>query len=149
MSLTVQNYVARVTEKKAKDLLDAAVAVPEDKHSWQPQEKGRTVIDQIAECAVINRMAIKMLQERAWDTAGREQRQRDRTALDTLEKARVSLQENTSALVAAIRAVPDDQLERELALPWGMSTVADALLVPYWNMCYHEGQISYIHTLIE
>ena len=149
MSLTVQNYVARVTEKKAQDLLAAAVAVPEHKHSWQPQEKGRTVIDQIAECAVINRMAIKMLQGRAWDTAGREQRQRDRAALDTLEKARASLRENTSALVEAIRAVPDDELELELELPWAMSTVADALLIPYWNMCYHEGQISYIHTLIE
>lgn len=149
MSLTVQNYVARATEKKAQDLLDAALAVPEDKHSWQPQEKGRTVIDQIAECAVINRMAIKMLQERAWDTAGREQRQRDRVVLNTLEKARASLQDNTSALVAVIRAVPDDQLELELGLPWGMSTVADALLIPYWNMCYHEGQISYIHTLTE
>ena len=33
MSLTVQNYVARATGKKAQDLLDAAVAVPEDKHS--------------------------------------------------------------------------------------------------------------------
>ena len=51
-------------------------------------------------------MAIKMPQERAWDTAGREQRQRARAALDTLEKPRVSLQENTSALVDAIRAIP-------------------------------------------
>ena len=53
------------------------------------------------------------------------------------------------SLVDAIRAVPDDQLEMERELPWGTSTVADALPVPYWNTCYHEGQISYIHTLIE
>lgn len=149
MSLTVQNYVARVTEKKAQDLLAAAIAVPEEKHLWQPQDKGRTVIDQVAECAVINLMAVRLLRERVWDTAGREQRQRDRAALDTLEKARASLQENTLALVAALRAIPDDQMELEVELPWGKSTVADALLIPYWNMCYHEGQISYIHTLLE
>ena len=149
MSLTVQNYAARVTERKAQDLLAAAAAVPEDKHSWQPLEKGRTVIDQVAECAIINRMAIQVLADRAWDTAGREQRQRDRAALDTLEKARVRLLENTLALAEAIRAVPDDHLELAVALPWGTSTVADALLIPYWNMCYHEGQISYIHTLSE
>jgi len=149
MAVTVQEYVARVTERKAADLVAAAHDIAEDKQDWKPLGRGRTVIDLIAECAITNRMSIKLLHERAWDAAGHEERRQAHAALDTLDKASASLQENTRALVAAIRAVPDDQLELAITLPDEISTVAEDLLHPYWNMAYHEGQINYIRTLEE
>lgn len=147
MSLTIQEYIARVTEKKAEDLLAAARAVAEDRQGWKPLGRGRTVIDLVAECAITNRMSVKLLHERAWDEAGREERRQAHAALDTLDKAGASLQKNTCALADAIRAIPDDQLDQEITLPGEISTVADDLLHSYWNMVYHEGQISYIQTL--
>jgi len=149
MAVTVQEYVARVTEKKAEDLLAAAYDVAEEKRAWKPLGRGRTVIDMIAECAITNRMSIKLLHERVWDAAGREERRQAHAALDTLDKAGASLQENTRALADIIRAIPDDQLALEIALPDEKSTVAEDMLHSYWNMVYHEGQINYIHALEE
>jgi len=149
MAVTVQEYVARVTEKKTEDLLAAAHAVAEDKHGWKPLGRGRTIIDLIAECAITNRMSINLLHERVWDEAGREERRQAHAALDTLDKAGASLRDNTRALADAIRAIPDDQLALEVTLPGETSTVAEDMLHPYWNMVYHEGQINYIQTLDE
>ncbi len=145
--MTVQEYVARATEKKAEDLSAAAQAVPDDKHDWKPHGRGRTVIDLLAECAVTNGMSVTLLRERVWDTAGREERRQAHAALDTVDKASAKLQENTRALAAAIRALPDDHLSLEITLPGETSTVAEDMLHPYWNMAYHEGQIRYIQTL--
>jgi len=145
--MTIQEYVARLTEKKAEDLLAAAYAVPEDKRGWQPQGRGRSVVDMVAECAVTNRMSIALLRERTWDEAGREERREAHAALDTLDKAVASLRENTRALADAIRATPDDHLALEVVLPGETSTVAEDMMHSYWNMTYHEGQINYIQVL--
>ena len=147
MPLTIQEYTAAATEKKAQDILAAACAVPDDKRDWKPFGTGRTVLDLIAECAITNAMSIGILQERAWDESGRMERRKAQAALDTLEKASASLEENTRSLVAAIRAIPDDHLELEIALPGETSTVAEDIFHSYWNMAYHGGQINYIHSL--
>ena len=149
MTLTIQEYVACITEMKAQNLLTAAHAVPNDKQDWKPFGQGRTVIDLIAECAVTNAMSIQLLQERVWDEAGREERQRAQAVLDTGDKASAKLLENTKALAAALRAVPDEHLELEITLPGKITTVAEDMLHSYWNMAYHEGQINYIHSLCE
>ncbi len=147
MSLTIQEYVARATEHKAQDVIAAARAVPEDKQGSQILGRGRTVLDLVAECAITNKMSIALLRDRRWDEAGREARQKAHAALDTIDKACDALAENTAALAAAIRAVPNDHLALEVTLPSETSTVADDMLHSYWNMCYHEGQINYIQTL--
>ncbi len=145
--MTIQEYVARATERKAQDLIAAAQAVADDRHDWKPLGYGRTVLELVAECAVTNEMSIKLLHERVWDDAGRAARRKAQAGLDTLEKACRALVENTAALAAAIRAIPDDQLALEIRLPDGTSTVVEDMLHSYWNMAYHEGQINYIQTL--
>jgi uncharacterized damage-inducible protein DinB len=67
--------------------------------------------------------------------------------LTTRERALAKLRETTAALVTAILAVTDDQLETEFETPWGPYSLADGCLHAYWNMGYHEGQINYIQTL--
>lgn len=147
MSMTIQEYVARATEKKAQDLLAAAQNVAEGKQTWKPLDQGRSVVDQIAECALINGASVQVLRDHAWDESGSEDFQEAHASLDTLDMAAARLQENTAALAAALRAVPDSDLDTTIALPWGESTVADFLLLAYWNMSYHEGQVTYIQTL--
>jgi len=76
MPLTIQEYTAAATEKKAQDILAAACAVPDDKRDWKPFGTGRTVLDLIAECAITNAMSIGILQEWAWDESGRIERRK-------------------------------------------------------------------------
>lgn len=147
MSLTVQEYVARATEQKAQNLIAAAEGVAEGKQNWKPLDQGRSVIDQVAECAAMNGAVIQVLRDHAWDESGSEAFQTTHASLDTLDKAVGRLRENTLALAAAIRAVPDDSLESPVSLPWGDTNMADFLLMAYWNMAYHEGQVGYIQTL--
>ncbi len=149
MHSSIQEYVAHITEKKAQDLLAAAYAVAGDKRIWKPLEKGRTVLDLVAECAITNEMSVKLLQERIWDAAGSEERRKAHAALDTLDKASANLVESTTALATAIRAIPDEHLELEIILPGEITTVAEDMLHSYWNMAYHEGQINYISSLTE
>jgi hypothetical protein len=33
-------------------------------------------------------------------------------------------------------------------MPWGPMTVSQILGYPFWNMCYHEGQINYIASML-
>lgn len=147
--MTVQEYVAQVTEKKAQDVIAAARAIVRDQQEWKPLERGRTVLDLVAECAVTNEMSITLLQRRVWDFAGGGERRQAHAALDTLEKACAKLTETTAALAAAIRVIPDDQLDLEILLPGETSNVAEDLLHSYWNMAYHEGQINYIGSLLK
>ncbi len=147
MSLTVQEYVARATERKSQDLLAAAQSIAEGRQNWKPLEQGRSVIDQLAECALINGASVQVLRDHAWDEAGSEDFQEVHASLDTVDMAAARLQENTVALAAAIRAVPDGDLDTTIMLPWGEATIADFLLLAYWNMSYHEGQVTYIQSL--
>lgn len=147
MTLTVQEYAARALEKGAEDLITAAEATPEDQRAWQPLERGRTAVDQVAECAMINGGTAAVVVNRGWSDIDMAEWRQAQAALDTLEKAVARLRENTARLTAAIRAAPDEALEMEIALPWATRSLADIFLLPYWNMSYHEGQINYIQSL--
>ena len=146
MSLTVQEYAANIAEKQAEKLLAAANAVPQDKWNWKPLDRGRSVVSQLAECAVINGGLPSILRDRGW-TGSTEDFQAAMAAFDTPEKVSAALLESTQLMAAAIRAVPDDQLAIDVVMPWATFTMAELLLLPYWNMSYHEGQITSIETL--
>ncbi len=147
--MTVQEYAARAIEKGAADLIEAARKVSEDKRDWQPLNRGRTVTDQMAECAALSGGAAELIAARAWQDRLVEENQWMRAALDTTEKAAAALRENTDKLAAVIRATPDAHLTTEITLPWLADpiTLADFFLLMLWNMAYHEGQINYIRLL--
>ncbi len=75
-------------------------------------------------------------------------RAKDATLAQNWESLRALLQTNTDRVIAAIRAVPGDALNDEVAMPWGTQTMAQIIAYPYWNMTYHEGQINYIASLL-
>jgi len=146
--VTVQEYAAAAIEKSANDLIQAALTLPEDKRDWKPQDKGRSALSQLAECAVMNTMDAKIVQAGAYQESLKAERDEMLVALDTPDKAITQLREGAAALAGAIREVPDADLGKEVSPPWATMTLAQFFLMPLWNMSYHEGQINYIGTLL-
>ena len=124
------------------------MALSEENREWKPLDKGRSAVSQLAECAVINETAARVVETGIWDVALPVMTGPQVAALDTFEKALSGLRDGTAALVCAVRAAPDADLGRVITLPWGTAKLADVFLMPLWNMSYHEGQINYIGTLL-
>ncbi len=146
---TVQALAAKSTRDVAVGLARTFSAMPSDKQAWSPLDLGRTALNQIAECAVINAYGAQTLRDRAAPPFEGNAYQQACAALDTVEKAVAALSDSTKELSAAIETLPDDQLETKIQFPWDSepSTLAEAALIPYWNMTYHIGQINYVQTL--
>ncbi len=146
--MTIQEDVAAALEETASELIQAALALPEDKREWQPLGKGRSALSQLAECAAVNMRAAKVVQAGAYQEDWAEEWNQVLPTLDTLEKAIAQLRAGTAALVSAVREVPDSDLEHKITTPFITVTLAQYFLIPLWNMSYHEGQINYIGTLL-
>ncbi len=150
MSLTLQTFLATSATKAAAELVTAYLRLPEDRRAWSPEAKSRTALDQVAECAVLNGYTVTLIQTRVWPSGGFESflsAKAEVSALDW-ESLKALLEENTRKAVAVIGAFPDDELEAEVDLPWGKSSLAEILAFPYWNMTYHQGQITYIASML-
>jgi hypothetical protein len=146
---TVNSLAAKITRDAATSLEKVANATPPDKQVWKPLDEGRTALDQVAECAVINAWCTNIMTQFSVPELDGEAYGAATSALDTMDKALEALRTETEKLAQAIEAVPADKLETEVKFPWDEkpSTLAEAMVVPHWNMVYHIGQISYIQTL--
>jgi uncharacterized damage-inducible protein DinB len=149
MSVTVQAYMAALTQKSSEDLIAAIDALPADKQSWSPLDKGRSALDQAAECAILNGITADLINTHAFPAdfsfetfvADKQKLAEDWASLKQL------LEANTAAAVAAIEAVKDEDLEVVIEMPWGARNIGQIIAYPYWNMSYHEGQTNFIATL--
>ena len=147
---TVQGFLADATQKAAADLITALDLIPADKRGWQPGEKSRSALNQLAECAIINGATADAITTRSAPTGdfmGSFFAMLETLARDE-EGARALLATNTARLIDAIRATDSADLDREIAMPWGVMTLQAVSAVPYWNLTYHQGQITYISTMI-
>lgn len=150
MTHSLQEYFADATRRAAQDMLDAALRLAEDKRGWQPLGKGRSALDQIAECAMINHNTVEMIESRQFPTTDMEAwMQEKRKLAEDWETATALLLSSAAEAADAILTVPDDQLPLEMAMPWGPFTWTKIISYPSWNMDYHQGQITYIHTLTQ
>ncbi len=148
--MRVQDFIAEETERASEGLIDITTQMDADKTSWSPLDEGRTALDQVAECALICGAMVKVLAEYKMPEFTPEMMAEFETskASLTLDEAVALLRENTKALSAVIRAVPDEKLEEEMAF-WGPEKWKVASVMNYhnWNSVYHYGQISYVQTL--
>src|SRR5580700_7366617 len=110
----IQNYVSKATTKAANDLITAVENLPEDKRAWSPLNKGRSALDQAAECAILNAFTVNLLQTKVFPesefnyeefTAKKQELAKDWPALKEMLIA------NTALATAAIEAVPDSDLD--------------------------------------
>ncbi|MEO7718221.1 MAG: DinB family protein [Capsulimonas sp.] len=148
MPKSVQEYVVGVTEKAAKELLAAAMETPEDRRDWSPLDKGRTVIDQVAECALLNGYTAQVLEDRNWAPTAFANYPEEKAAIVTdWGTVSAALEAGLPRLTAAIRGLSDEDLELVLETPFGPMSMEQIASYPVWNMTYHQGQVTYVGIL--
>ncbi len=141
--MTLQDCIAEQTERVAAALADFAATTAPDRLHWEPTgeggAKGRSVLDQIAECIGVNfRFAALLRGEPAPEAP---------LAPQSAAEAEQQLTASAGALAATIRALSDDALESAIPMPRGPLLTRSAMLAPFRNMAYHAGQINFIQTL--
>ena len=141
--MTLQDYVAEQTERVAAALADFAATTAPDRLHWEPtgegSAKGRSALDQIAECVSVNYRFAALLRGEPAPNAS--------SAPQTAAEAQEQLTASVGALAAAIRGLTDADLEKPLTLSFGPLPISRAMLAPFRNMAYHAGQINFIQTL--
>ena len=141
--------VAKLNRDGAETLLKNVVAMPAEKLVWKPLDEGRTVLDQIQECAVITGMFAVAFKDRKFPEDSSQYYSDGLKSIDTIEKAVELLKSNADSLATGIESFSEADLEQKLQFPWDDSpkTFAELAMMNYWNLCFHEGQIAYIQTL--
>jgi uncharacterized damage-inducible protein DinB len=147
MPETLQTIMAERTRKGAINLIQLLNATPAEKLRWKPLEYGRTVLELAVECILVNRKWALTLRQGDYTRVPAETAQQIEAACQDVAQARHLLQESAEELADAILSVSDERLEERITAPFGAYTVAECCLLGYWNMTYHEGQLSYIQTL--
>ena len=146
---TIQKLASKLNQEIAKSLIRNVRAMPADKVTWAPLEKGRTALAQLQECTVITGFTIYTLQKHELPADFNEAFAREAGEMDTVEKAIARLEERSAILGSVIEAFPDADLDKTIKMPWEEepSSLAELMFMNYWNNAYHVGQIAYIQTL--
>lgn len=146
----LQDFLAASIPKATADLEAALLRLPEDKRLWSAGGSARNALDMVAEVAVLNGDTAQMIQTRSGlANFSLEELMRRKAALhDDWPALKALLDENTAKVVEEIRALPDEELETSVQMPWGPMTMTQIISYPYWNACYHEGQINFIASMI-
>lgn len=155
--MTVKDLIIKTTEESVDALFNNARAVPADKITWAP-EGARSVLSVCQECAQAPGWSTVMITERAirfeagkdmnedsWEDAVKE-----RSAWTTIDECERVCRERTAKLIEAIRAFPEEDLEKTLFLPFTGKDHPywDLMMYPQWNATWHVGQIAYIQTML-
>ncbi len=150
MPQTIQDFLADATQKASADLTTSFLRIPEEKRDWSPDTKARTALDQFAECVLLNGYTAETITTQQM-AAGRMEnftREKAEVMAKDWKQIQAQFQVNTAQIVAAIRAVSEEDMSAVISMPWGPMTVAEMIAYPHWNMTYHEGQINYIASIL-
>jgi hypothetical protein len=137
---------AYLIEQSYADLLGAAEKLG-DKITWSPNDKGRTALDQVAECIVIGNMLLALLEGTTPLAYKPDVFQAAKDEINTSDKAIVLCKATAEKLTALIQLQTAEQLNTIVDTPFGPRSLIRLLMLIYWNNGYHEGQINYIATL--
>ncbi|HZO92103.1 MAG TPA: DinB family protein [Chthonomonadaceae bacterium] len=146
--MTIQDYVARQTERMAEALAHFVATTPDDRLVWHPAMEGsaptRSILEQISECVTVNRLYAAMLRGEAvaWPTGGWPD-----IHFANGQDAQEQLVTSARQLAEAIRTLEDAALNREFQHPRAQIRGENLILMGYRNMAYHAGQANFIQTL--
>ena len=137
--------------KKSVDALTKATTALGDKATWSPLDKGRTAVNQVAECALIAGGVSGILHAKSAESLDMSGFGQAIAALATdAESVLAALATNADSLCAAIATLTEADYAITVQMPWGATyTLSEVAMLVYWNNTYHEGQINYIATLAE
>ncbi len=145
--MTLKDYIILETEKSLKSVFEAARKVPSDKTDWKPLDNGRSVLDQLQECAFCPLWVPGLLEKRAFDPSGFATYEETRKGWTTIDACEAAATTNMEAFKKAVNELPEADYGVEVNLPWGNYTLAEVMGFPMWNLHYHAGQINYVQTL--
>ena len=148
--MNLQTFLSTSIPRAAADLETALLRLPDDKRNWSAGSQARSAIHMVAEVALLNGDTAAMIETRQGmaNSALDELSQRiaeltgDWPALQTL------LHHNSARVAAVVGALSDEDFAAEIAMPWGAMMMAQMASYPYWNACYHEGQINFIASML-
>jgi len=127
--------------------------MPEDKINWSVEDQGRTVIDQLQECARAPLWYIYIGENlQTPDKIDREIYKKlteESKAWSTIDECEAKCKENTAKLFEWIKSVPDAEIEKSYKLPVSDQplSVAQLMQAHHVHLVYHTGQINFIQTL--
>lgn len=149
--MSFQSRVAGLTTSAGNALFQSARAMPEDRLDWKAAGDPRTAMDLLRECALTPQGLPALLEGRGTDPAFMQEYGRwmaESKAWTTVAQAEDAYRKNIEIALKAIRDCPDEDLDREFPVPFGAGRLTGEQIVVmcYWNMVYHLGQINYIQT---
>ena len=147
---TLQTFLTTSIPKATADMEAALLRLPEDKRNWSAGGSARSALDMAAEIAILNGDTAQMIATKtgmANFDLPELIRRKDELAADW-PTLKTRLDENTARVIEAIRNLSDEDLNLELAMPWGAMAMTQIIAYPYWNACYHEGQINFIASIL-
>lgn len=132
-------------------VLRTAQAVPYDKLNWKPLDNGRTVLDLLGDAAQTPRFATQMLTNPDFKPSREAfmQMAQERASW-TREETVAHLNQNTDAVMEAIRNTSEEELDKIVTLPMGggMTLPMSAwVMMTYRTFIARMAQINYIQTL--
>lgn len=150
--MNIKDLVIRATNHSVDQLFRNARAVPADRLEWSPLDQGRSVLNQLQECAYSASWALGLMEHRKFMDSPEmwEQLRKEQAALTTVDLCEAKCREMTAKLIQAIEAFPESEYEQTVALPFGggmVMNMVEIMLIHQWNCDYHNAQICYIQTL--
>jgi len=143
-----RNKIVEMTNSATDVLFNMAKAMPEDKLDWKPMDNGRSVMDQVEECAKSPMFFMSLLATENSDQNSEHNVEQDAAQKLTVTEWETECKTNNQKLLALLSQLSDEELEQQVELPWGgTASKADVIGYQHWNLVYHQGQISYIQTL--
>lgn len=147
-----QNRIADLTMHAGDALFQSARAIPDDKLTWKAAGDPRTALDVLRECAFTPMGLPALLEGRGTDPDF--MREFGAWAVEaqswtTVAQVEAAYRQNIEISLAGIRNCPDSALDKEFPVPFGAGklTGEQIIMMCYWNMVYHMGQINYIQTM--
>jgi hypothetical protein len=146
--MTVGEFQAKKIERIAAALAHFIETTRPDRLDWnvpgEGESKGRSVLEQASECALVNRLGVKLLRGEEVDRAAA---QANAPRYASAADAGQDLIGSAAELASAIRTMTDEDLAR--TYPCWRGPVSGEVLVEmaYRNMAYHAGQVNFIQCL--
>lgn len=137
--------------RNSSSALGKAAAELGDQYSWRPLGKGRSAHDQVIEVSGMYLMTKQIVETAGVPDFDRSAHTRAMEEYDSPAKAFDYLTSSADLLANAIEVSTTERLATVVTLPFGggvTKTIAEVVMIAYWNTVYHEGQVNYIHTLI-
>jgi hypothetical protein len=144
---TVCGWIAQQIEGASKAVGHWVATTPADKLDWKPKAEGqtgegRTIYDQIHECAQVNRRFGVIL------TGGTPGDWEPEPKYSSPQEAIEDLSSSATELAAIVRGLDDEVLGREFTTKRGTMTGSEIVSIALGNMNYHGGQINLIQLML-